>query len=352
MEEHIYKLAIVIPCWNCEIEIKEMLDSIILQTFQEWQVFCVDDQSTDNTLKVLEDYSQKDNRINYIVRSRLPKGAQTCRNIGLEYSIQSKYVIFFDADDRIAPYCLEQRVKYMEAHPDLDFGIFPAKTFLDAPWDKGNGCCYGFPFFEDSLGAMLNWTLPMVVWTNIYRSSSLKKYKIEWDTKIMSMQDSDFNIQTLIKGMRYDYAVKMDAKIDYFYRKNHNSAATSRNILSKEHFNSHIYLLDKITKELSKKQKKDYKSDLKRYFFSFARIIKSDVKSYNIFIQLDWIKSNKTFYFQLYLWKLFHFRYERYIFHTIRRDNFLIHQKWKDMMKKEMNSYTNTNNREITNSTT
>ena len=115
------KIAIVIPCWNCEKEITELLDSIILQTYEDWQVICVDDQSTDKTLKVLKEYSKNDNRINYLVRSRLPKGAQTCRNIGLEYSKDSKYICFFDSDDIIAPYCLEQRIRYMEQHPDLDF---------------------------------------------------------------------------------------------------------------------------------------------------------------------------------------------------------------------------------------
>lgn len=332
-------LAIVIPCWNCEKEIKEMLDSIIIQTFQDWQVFCIDDQSTDNTIKVIEDYSRKDNRINCILRSRLPKGAQTCRNIGLEYAKRAKYVVFFDADDLIAPYCLEQRVNYMEVHPNLDFGIFPAKTFIDNPWE-GNGSCYGFPFFDDTLGAMLNWTLPIVGWTNIYRISSLIDNNIKWDTRILSMQDSDFNIQVLLKGMSYDYAIKANAKIDYFYRKGHNSNTTSSNIFNQEHFISHLYFLDKITKQLSAKQKKYYRSNLNRYFYSFAKIIKSDAKSYDNLMHLDWVKSNIFFYIQLYLWRLLHFRYESYIFHFIRRDNFIIHRKWNELMKNKIQSIT------------
>lgn len=329
-----YRLAIIIPCWKCAKEIAEMLDSIILQTFQEWQVFCIDDQSPDNTLQTLLEYSKKDQRIHFKIRDREPKGAQTCRNIGLDLSVGAEYVIWFDADDIISPLCFEQRVAYMEKHSDLDFAIFPAKTFKNEIWDLYPGKCYGFPFFEDSLEAMLTWTLTMVGWTNIYRRSSLVSIGHKWDENILSMQDSDFNIQGLIKNLKFDYAVKEGAKVDYFHRIEQNKSSVSHGIHSIPHFCSHIYLLTKITDSLSMEQKKKYKKNIQIYFLSFAEIIKNDPNSFSRFLNIPWVKRNFLFFIRLKIWKLFRFRMgHRLIFRDVYNLRRKIWGFWKNQMK-------------------
>ena len=106
-----------------------MLDSLLAQTFEDFRVFVVDDQSTDRSLDILNDYSKKDKRINVYIRDREPKGAQTCRNIGFDLTIGAKFVVFFDNDDLVAPYCLEQRVRFMELHQELDYAIFPVLLY-------------------------------------------------------------------------------------------------------------------------------------------------------------------------------------------------------------------------------
>ena len=311
-----------------------MLDCILQQSFQDWQVFCIDDQSVDNTSQILQRYSKADDRVHYMIRNREPKGAQTCRNIGLDLSEGAEYVIWFDADDLIAPYCFEQRVSYMDKHPDLDFGIFPAKTFQENIWDKPSGNCYGFPFFDDSLRAMLSWTLTMVGWTNIYRRMSLIASEHRWDENILSMQDSDFNIQSLIKGFKYNYAVIEGAKVDYFYRTGQSTPSVSHGIYSIPHFGSHIYFLTKITESLSKEQKKRYYENLQLYFLSFAEIFVKAPSYYNRMLNIPWVKRNHLFYIRLKLWAVFGFRMGHILFlRTIYKKRNQTWDSWKNQMK-------------------
>lgn len=332
-----YKLAIIIPCWNCAKELEDLLNCFLQQTFQDWQVFLIDDLSTDNTIEVLQKYSKKDNRIHYRIRNRYPKGAQTCRNLGFDLSVGAEYVIWFDADDILAPFCFEQRVSYMDKHQELDFGIFPAKSFKSNIWDEQIGKCYGFPFFEDSLEALLSWTMTMVGWTNIYRRSSVVKYKLYWDEKILSMQDSDFNIQSIIKGLHFDYSVIENAKVDYFHRVEYNNTSVSHGIHSIPHFGSHIYFLTKISESLSIDQLKKYKHSLELYFFSFAEIIKKDPYYYKQLLNIPWVKSNRCFYFRLKLWSLFRFRMGYSIF---LRDIYSCREKKWSLWKRQMKAKT------------
>ena len=305
---HSYKVAVIIPSWNSSQYIGFMLDCLLTQTYQDWKAFVVDDQSTDSSLGIVQTYHNKDERIEVFVRNRMPKGAQTCRNIGFELSKDAEYIIWLDADDLIAPYCLEQRVAYMERHSELDFGVFPAVTFENHIWED-TGWCYGFPFFEDSLKAMLSWTLPMVGWTNIYRRQSLIEVSHKWDEKLLSLQDSDFNIQSILLGLKFDYAVKDGAYVDYFYRSKNTTQRISSKIRSKEHLDSHLYLLSKLSTSFLKINEKEMKQNIEMYYFKFAKLFKMSNRHYAKFVKIPWIKQNKLFWLRLILWEKLDFRY-------------------------------------------
>lgn len=294
-----YKLAVIIPAWNCSTVIGEMLDSILSNTFADYKVFVIDDQSTDNTTEVLAEYVRKDARIIVHTRQGGPKGAQTCRNVGLELSVGSEYVMWFDSDDIIAPYCFEQRVAYMDRHPELDFGVFPAKTFYKDVWDMSNSrYSFGIPFSEDSLKAMLCGTIPMVGWTNIYRRKSVVGRALSWDTQILSMQDSDFNIAALIKGLKEGYAVTDGAAPDYFYRVCVKDSISSK-IASHEHIQSHLYLLNKIARQLGEDGMVKYRKSLEAYSYFFAQKFSFNKKAYKSLIGLPWVKNNTRLKFDL-----------------------------------------------------
>ena len=90
------EITIIIPCYNVEEYLEECLDSVINQTFTDFEVICINDGSTDNTLNILERYSKNDSRIRIINQDN--KGLAASRNVGLENS-SGKYICFLDADD-------------------------------------------------------------------------------------------------------------------------------------------------------------------------------------------------------------------------------------------------------------
>jgi glycosyltransferase involved in cell wall biosynthesis len=117
-------VSVIIPTYNRAHVIQNALDSVLAQTHINWECIVVDDDSDDNTCDLVASYVKRDHRFKSLIRDRLPKGAQTCRNIGL-LQAQGQYVIFLDSDDYLLPFCLERRLAYFKNHKDCDFLVFP-----------------------------------------------------------------------------------------------------------------------------------------------------------------------------------------------------------------------------------
>ncbi|MFV5703593.1 glycosyltransferase family 2 protein [Flavobacterium sp. XS2P12] len=92
-------VSIIIPTYNRAHLISETLDSVLAQTYKNWECIIVDDGSTDNSSVVIDDYVKKDNRFQYHNRPKnRNKGANACRNYGFSIS-KGQFALFFDSDD-------------------------------------------------------------------------------------------------------------------------------------------------------------------------------------------------------------------------------------------------------------
>lgn len=237
-KNHPPDLSIVVPTYNAENHVGELIECVIRQKYENWELILVDDGSTDATPELIKQYSNTDERIKYKSRDRSPKGAQTCRNIGLDHST-GKYIVFFDADDLISDGCLMQRVSFMNSNKSVDIGIFPAETFGEK---KGEAKKYGIKSSDDQLRSFLTAKYEFTVWTNIYRKDAIKG--IRWDENVSVLQDLDFNITSLHKGLNYSFC--KDAEVDYFYRISNGNKNISADFISPEKNRSTIYLFGKI----------------------------------------------------------------------------------------------------------
>ena len=90
------KISVIIPVYNAEKYLRECLDSIVNQTLKSIEVICINDGSTDNSLNILNEYAQKDERIRIINQDH--QGAGAARNNGLE-AAKGEYLYFMDSDD-------------------------------------------------------------------------------------------------------------------------------------------------------------------------------------------------------------------------------------------------------------
>ncbi len=98
------KFSIVIPVYNVEPYIRTCLDSILNQTFGDFEVVCVDDGSTDKSLAILREYEAKDGRIKVYTEENL--GSGVARNYGISMA-KGEYLVFIDPDDWVEPDYLE-----------------------------------------------------------------------------------------------------------------------------------------------------------------------------------------------------------------------------------------------------
>jgi len=325
MLEANYTLAVVIPCWNCKHYISDMLESLIGQTFTDWRAFVVDDWCTDGTSEIVKSYASQESRICYIKRNRGPKGAQTCRNIGFSLTKGAQYVMFLDADDLIAPYCFAQRVSAMDKMVDKDFLSFPAKAFRDAPFDELRWG-FGVKGSQDALLSLLNWrTLSLVVVTNIYRRNSLVDKGLTWDEKLLSMQDADYNIQAFCRGLRHGFA--LESKIDYFYRFLPNSV--SKKIYKNEHYESHLYLIDKELSSIRNVFGHEYDFYLKSFIIVFFEFFNKNKWPYRRLLKLSFVKRNVFFAFRLFMFIAFGLRGKRLFFKSYCQYNEMAVKEWK-----------------------
>lgn len=126
-------VSIIIPTYNRATLICETLDSIIAQSYQNWECIIIDDRSTDKSAEIIKTYCEKDSRIYFSVRQEnYPKGANACRNIGKRMA-KGEFLIFFDSDDLMLTNHIEEKVNAIESH-HYDFAI--AKSEWLNPTEK------------------------------------------------------------------------------------------------------------------------------------------------------------------------------------------------------------------------
>ena len=115
------KFSIVVPVYNVEKYINKALDSILNQTYNNFEVIIVNDGSTDNSQKIIDKYTKLDKRFKSYKKEN--GGLSSTRNFGIKYTT-GDYLLFIDSDDYIEKDYLEQANKVTNyTHPDLEYDV-------------------------------------------------------------------------------------------------------------------------------------------------------------------------------------------------------------------------------------
>ena len=102
--DFLVEISVIVPVYNVSEYLAQCMDSIINQTFEDIEIICVNDGSTDDSLKILEEYREKDERI--IIISQENQGQGVARNVGMKVA-RGNYIFFMDSDDFIKLNALE-----------------------------------------------------------------------------------------------------------------------------------------------------------------------------------------------------------------------------------------------------
>lgn len=211
-------VSIIVPCYKQAEYLPETLDSVLAQTYQEWECVIVNDGSPDNTEKIAKRYKDKDHRFKYV--SQKNKGLSSARNTGVANS-KGEFILPLDADDLIAPTYLEKAVGHITLFPETKLVYCKAEKF-------GKENCY--------------WDLPLYdydnfIWNNcifcsaMYRHSDFDKIGGYSENMMNGYEDWDFWLKLLKKD---DVVYRIDEVLFYYRVKDVSMVkeATSRSVLS------------------------------------------------------------------------------------------------------------------------
>lgn len=209
------KISVIIPVYNTEKYLPLCLDSLINQTLRELEIICVNDGSKDNSLKILNKYKTKDNRIKVINIKN--QGVSEARNVGLG-AAKGEYITFVDSDDYLDLSAYEMLYEYAKKD-NVDIIQMGIRKFKDNQdnYEMNLG-------FSDSpvisARRLLRMSLSNYVWDKLYKHNVVNgKRKLRFVKNINLAEDTCFSYMALSRAKRFK---KVDAKF-YNYRNRNNS---------------------------------------------------------------------------------------------------------------------------------
>lgn len=217
--------SIISPVYNTAAYLEKFLNSILSQSFTDYEVILIDDGSTDRSFEICKEYEQKDKRIKVFSQSN--KGAGSARNSGIEKAI-SDYVLFFDSDDWINEDTLKILKTEIEKTP-CDLLIFGSEEYVYDKLENEVGRKVDIPAAMDLVSVsdcrnafcdLLFSSQINVPWNKVFKKSIIDEFCISFPN-VRRAQDAFFNmeyykhIQSLrtLQAPLYCYRSNTDAKI-------------------------------------------------------------------------------------------------------------------------------------------
>ena len=230
-------ISIIVPVYNVGQYLPQCMDSLVNQTYQNLEIICVNDGSSDNSLSILESYAGQDERITVI--SQENGGLSAARNTGIK-AAAGEYIMFVDSDDWIDLDTCEMCCRAAEEHR-ADLVLFSyVREFENGSKEKyifeGDSRyfnaedtknlifrrCIGL--YGEELKNPEHMDSIVTAWIKLYKAALIKEHNVRFvDTKLIGTEDALFNIYTLLhaKSAYYVRACK------YHYRKTNESSLTS-----------------------------------------------------------------------------------------------------------------------------
>lgn len=297
------KVSIIIPTYNVEKYLVECMESVVNQTLSDIEIICIDDGSTDNSGKILDDYAQKDNRIKVIHKEN--GGYGKAMNVGLD-NTTGEYIGIVEPDDYVTLEMYETLYNIAK-EKDLDFIKSDFNRFV-GEGDNLQKFYYKLDESDCYYNKIINlqnditpFRFIMNTWSGIYKKEFLEKYNIRHNvTPGASFQDNGFWFQTFMYATR---AYFLNRPFYMNRRDNPNSSVKNR---------AKVYALTEEYKYI--RSIIDKNSDLKKfigvywvakfnnYIFNINRIDKSFHKEFMKTFINEYIeaKNKNEIYFELF----------------------------------------------------
>lgn len=277
------KISILMPAYNAEKYISTTIESVLKQTFTDWELVIIDDCSRDTTGEMCDDYAKRDSRIK-VFHQQNNQGISASKNMALRFA-EGEYVGFCDDDDIMHPKALEDNINLIE-RTEAEIARWSYRTIKVNEVGEINGeierkCKSAVYQSREAIFADYRNVHELLScdWTGLYRRDFLKKNNINFNLNYRyGGEDTEFNIRCL----RYANKMVMNEKIYYewYLRRGHSTTAkrninfcyTMIDVVRKEYFllkdNCHMFL------ELWK----DYEADYRKLIVDYSERLPDEDK--------------------------------------------------------------------------
>ncbi|MBC6697796.1 glycosyltransferase family 2 protein [Hymenobacter puniceus] len=180
-------VSVIIPVYNAGEYLRPAIDSILQQTFQDFELIIVDDCSRDESLAVARSY-EADPRVTVLANAQ-NKGRSFSDNYGAEYA-RGKYIAKMDADDIALPHRLQTQVDFLEQNPAVGLTSSFMKCFGESK------IVYEYPVSADAVRSFMLFNMPVANPTALFRRSLLQEYGLSYDDTIKDTFGEDYEFIT------------------------------------------------------------------------------------------------------------------------------------------------------------
>ncbi|MDL2295701.1 glycosyltransferase [Lachnospiraceae bacterium OttesenSCG-928-E19] len=207
-------LSVIIPIYRAENFLRACLDSVLGQTFEDFEVICINDGSLDNSGEILNEYAGRDSRI--IIVNQKNSGVSTARNNGLDRATGT-YIHFMDADDYLDPGYYE---KMLGGIKDADADMSCSGYVSNSKYTRG--VVYKRDRVATTLSQKLLKTTALYngyIWRYVFKRDFIEKNKMRFRTDLTAQEDTVFlldamvlaNKVSIVAGPVYHYILNEDS---------------------------------------------------------------------------------------------------------------------------------------------
>src|SRR5690554_3895662 len=229
-------VSLIIPCYNAEVYLEEMLRSIQGQSFSDWECIIVDDHSTDNSQALIRNFQREDDRFKLFIRpENKPKGGNSCRNYGFTLA-RGEFINWIDADDILHHDFIKYKIAVILTEPSLDFVLSQTSHFNDHfNYNKIDDYGPSFTVFKSD-DTFTDYVIGKIIFYTtgpLWRKAFLDNKKL-FDESIYILQEWEFYIRILLLNPKFEV---VDKPL-YFHRRHKSSLtgnikSTQKNVVSK-----------------------------------------------------------------------------------------------------------------------
>ena len=211
------KISIIIPVYNVEKYLRECLNSVLIQSYNNLEIICVDDCGTDNSSNILEEFRVKDSRI-MVIKNPKNLGLAQSRNIGMKHSTGT-YIFFLDSDDYLTDDNILEHLISEITSSKADVAISKTKVFYDKKpsnntKNRMENYLNNFPFVKSLRICYENFqktitSISCVAWGRLYRSDFLKNNNIYFIDENRAHEDIGFFLKICANFPKVNFVEKV-----------------------------------------------------------------------------------------------------------------------------------------------